>query len=421
MQKLPFCSAEKLREIADTYPTPFHLYDEQGIRDAARRVNKAFAWNPNFKEYFAVKANPNPHILKILKEEGCGVDCASMTELMLAEKVGFQREEIMFSSNQTPAEEYEYARRLGVIINLDDPTHIDFLKAHGGIPEKICLRYNPGGELHIGNTVMGQPWDAKFGMTRTQIFEAIRLLQAEGVKQFGLHALLASNSTDEAYYPTIAKILFKLAAEAHEMIGADFFMINLSGGVGIPYRPHQREADIFAIAQDIQKLYNEMLVPVGLGNICLASELGRYMTAPYGCLVSTAIHEKHTYKEYIGLDACAVNLMRPAIYGAYHHITVVGKEHLPNDHIYDVVGSLCENNDKFAVDRPLPKVDMGDLIVIHDTGAHGYSMGYNYNGRLRSAEILLAPDGNFVQIRRAETPEDYFATLDLTSFPGTDK
>ena len=415
MQKLPFCPAEKLREIASTYPTPFHLYDEQGIRDTARRVREAFSWNPGFREYFAVKANPNPHILSILKGEGCGVDCASLTELMLAQAVGFRGEEIMFSSNMTPGEEYRLARKMGVIVNLDDITHIDFLKENGGIPEKICLRYNPGGELHIGNTTMGHPWDAKYGLTRPQIFRAIRLLQAEGVKQFGLHTLLASNSTDQAYYPTIAKMLFKLAKEAHEMIGAEFFMINLSGGIGIPYRPQETSADIFEISREVQKLFAEMIAPSGM-NVNIASELGRYMTGPHGCLVATAIHEKHIYKEYIGLDACAANLMRPAIYGAYHHITVAGKENLPNDHIYDVVGSLCENNDKFAVDRPLPKIEIGDLVVIHDTGAHGYSMGYNYNGKLRSAEILLHPDGTFDRIRRAEAPKDYFATLDETEF-----
>ena len=415
MQKLPFCPAGKLREIASVYPTPFHLYDEQGIRDTARRVREAFSWNPGFREYFAVKANPNPHILSILKSAGCGVDCASLTELMLAQAVGFRGEEIMFSSNMTPGEEYRLARKMGVIVNLDDITHIDFLKENGGIPEKICLRYNPGGELHIGNTTMGHPWDAKYGLTRPQIFRAIRLLQAEGVKQFGLHTLLASNSTDQAYYPTIAKMLFKLAKEAHEMIGAEFFMINLSGGIGIPYRPQETSADIFEISREVQKLFAEMIAPSGM-NVNIASELGRYMTGPHGCLVATAIHEKHIYKEYIGLDACAANLMRPALYGAYHHITVAGKENLPNDHIYDVVGSLCENNDKFAVDRPLPKIEIGDLVVIHDTGAHGYSMGYNYNGKLRSAEILLHPDGTFDRIRRAEAPKDYFATLDETEF-----
>jgi len=415
MQKLPFCPAEKLREIASVCPTPFHLYDEQGIRLTARRVREAFSWNPGFREYFAVKANPNPHILSILKGEGCGVDCASLTELMLAQAVGFRGEEIMFSSNMTPGEEYRLARKMGVIVNLDDITHIDFLKENGGIPEKICLRYNPGGELHIGNTTMGHPWDAKYGLTRPQIFRAIRLLQAEGVKQFGLHTLLASNSTDQAYYPTIAKMLFKLAKEAHEMIGAEFFMINLSGGIGIPYRPQETSADIFEISREVQKLFAEMIAPSGM-NVNIASELGRYMTGPHGCLVATAIHEKHIYKEYIGLDACAANLMRPAIYGAYHHITIAGKENLPNDHIYDVVGSLCENNDKFAVDRPLPKIEIGDLVVIHDTGAHGYSMGYNYNGKLRSAEILLHPDGTFDRIRRAEAPKDYFATLDETEF-----
>ena len=411
MRKLPFCDAQTLRTIAEAYPTPFHLYDERGIRDTARRVQAAFGWNPGFREYFAVKANPNPYILSILKEEGCGVDCATITELMLAKSVGFSGEEIMFSSNMTPAADFRYARALGAVINLDDLTHIEFLKQNGGIPEKVCLRYNPGGELHIGNTCMGHPWDAKYGMTRPQIFQAIRILQNEGVKQFGLHTLLASNSTDAGYYPTIAKMLFKLAAEAHDMIGAEFFMINLSGGIGIPYRPQQSPANIEEIAREVHWMYEKLIEPTGM-QVRVASELGRYMTGPHGCLVSTAIHEKHIYKEYIGLDACAADLMRPAMYGAYHHITVAGKEDLACDHIYDVVGALCENNDKFAVDRPLPHIDMGDLIVIHDTGAHGYSMGYNYNGKLRPAEILLREDGSFMRIRRRETPLEYFATID---------
>ena len=415
MQKLPFCSAKKFHEIAAVHPTPFHLYDEKGIRETARRVQAAFSWNAGFREHFAVKANPNPYILSVLKSEGCGVDCASITELMLAKAVGFAGDDIMFSSNMTPAEDYVYARKLGAIINLDDITHIEFLKQNGGIPEKICLRYNPGGELHIGNTCMGHPWDAKYGMTRPQIFQAIRMLQNEGVRQFGLHTLLASNSTDAGYYPTIARMLFKLAVEAHETMGADFFMVNLSGGVGIPYRPQQSPADIEEIADDVRRLYERMIAPTGM-NVHIASELGRYMTGPHGCLVATAIHEKHIYKEYIGLDACAVDLMRPAMYGAYHHITIAGKENQPCDHIYDIVGSLCENNDKFAIDRPLPHIDIGDLVVIHDTGAHGYSMGYNYNGKLRSAEVLLHEDGTFEQIRRAETPLDYFATIDRTPY-----
>jgi len=409
-------SLEKLREIAGVYPTPFHLYDEKGLRQTARRLQSAFAWNPGFREYFAVKANPNPYILDIFRQEGCGVDCASKPELMLAEAVGFTGDQIMFSSNMTQGEEYEYARKLNVIINLDDITHVDYLAAHGGIPEKICLRFNPGGKLQLGNLVMGQPGDAKYGMTRAQIFEAVEKLQALGAKKFAFHAFLASNTTNSNYYPTLAKILFDLAVEVHEKLGAEIFMVNLSGGVGIPYEPDQEPADIAWIGEEISRLHKEILVPAGLGNVSLSSELGRYMAGPNGCLVATAIHEKHIYKEYIGLDACAANLMRPAMYGAYHHITVPGKENLPCDHVYDVVGSLCENNDKFAIDRALPKIDMGDIIVIHDTGAHGHSMGYNYNGKLRSAEILLHEDGSFEQIRRPERASDYFATLDDTPF-----
>ena len=411
-KKLPFVTAEQLRELCEQFATPFHLYDERGIRENARLVRKAFAWNPGFKEYFAVKATPNPSIMDILREEGCGMDCSSLTELMLCERQGITGPDIMFSSNDTPAEDFALAAKLGATINLDDITHIDFLeRTIGYIPETISCRFNPSGYFEISNTIMDSPGDAKYGMTRPQIFQAIRMLQSEGVKQFGLHTLLASNSTDAAYYPTIARMLFKLAVEAHETMGADFFMVNLSGGVGIPYRPQQSPADIEEIADDVRRLYERMIAPTGM-NVHIASELGRYMTGPHGCLVATAIHEKHIYKEYIGLDACAANLMRPAMYGAYHHITIAGKEDLPCDHIYDIVGSLCENNDKFAVDRPLPHIDIGDLIVIHDTGAHGYSMGYNYNGKLRSAEILLHEDGSFSQIRRAETPLDYFATID---------
>lgn len=413
MQKKPFVSLEKIREITAQFPTPYHLYNERGLRETARGLLKAFSWNCGYREYYAVKACPNPFILKILKEEGCGVDCASKAELMLAEACGFTGDEIMFSSNETPAEEFEYARRLNANINLDDITHIPFLAAHGGIPERICLRYNPGGELRIGETCMGTPGTSKYGMTKAQIFSAIEQLMQMGVKQFALHAFLASNTVENEYYPVNARVLFELAAEVHEKLGADFYMINLSGGVGIPYRPEEKMPDISSIGSNVQKAFDEVLVPVGLGHVRIATELGRYMTGPNGCLVATAIHEKHIYKEYIGLDACAANLMRPAMYGAYHHITVAGKEDAPCDHIYDVVGSLCENNDKFAIDRALPKIEIGDFIVIHDTGAHGFSMGYNYNGRLRSAEILLKEDGSFQMIRRAETPKDYFATFDF--------
>ena len=407
---------EMLRKIAQAYPTPFHLYDERGIRQTAQDVISAFSWNPGFKEYFAVKANPNPRILEILRQEGCGVDCASMTELMLAEAAGFRGEEIMFSSNMTRAEEYEYARKLGAIINLDDITHVEYLARHGGIPERICLRFNPGGTLRLGNAVMGHPEEAKYGMTREQIFEAVSKLRELGAREFALHALLASNSTDPDYYPALAKLLFELAVQLRRETKAEIFMINLSGGIGIPYEPDVPAADIHRIAMEVRRLYDEILAPEDMAGVSISSELGRYMTGPHGCLVATAIHEKHIYREYIGLDACAADLMRPAMYGSYHHITVPGKEHLPHDHVYDVVGSLCENNDKFAIERPLPEISIGDLVVIHDTGAHGHSMGYNYNGKLRSAEVLLCEDGSFELIRRPESPLDYFATLDGTPY-----
>ena len=413
MQKLPFVSHDKLVEITRTYPTPFHLYDEAGIRKTARELKEAFSWNHGFKEYFAVKACPNPFILNILREEGCGVDCASMTELRLAEALGFSGDEIMFSSNETPGEEFEYARKLNAIINLDDITHIDFLEKHGGLPEKICLRFNPGGDFVIGNAVMGRPGDAKFGVTRAQLTEGVRRLMDKGVKRFGLHSFLASNMTDNDYYPTMARLLFQTAVELHEQLGAAIFMVNLSGGVGIPYRPEQTEVDIALVGEKVRRAFEEIMLPAGLGDVRVVTELGRYVSGPNGWLITRAVHEKNTYKHYIGVDACAANLMRPAMYGAYHHITVLGKEHAPCDHRYDVVGSLCENNDKFAVDRMLPEIDMGDYLAIHDTGAHGFSMGYNYNGRLRSAEVLLREDGSFRQIRRPETPQDYFATLDF--------
>ena len=412
MQKMPFVTLEKLKEITAVYPTPFHLYNEAGIRETARALSKAFSWNDGFREYFAVKACPNPFILKILQEEGCGVDCASMAELKMVEALGFKGEDIMFSSNETPAEEFEYARKLGAIINLDDITHIDFLRKHGGIPERICLRYNPGGELLIGSVYMGQPSGSKFGMTKQQIVHAVQHLQQLGVKEFGLHALLASNAADNNYYPANAMILFELAIELHQKLGAKIFMVNLSGGVGIPYQPEQQMPDIAKIGAAIEESF-DIMTSAHLGGVALSTELGRFMTGPHGCLVATAIHKKHIYKEYIGLDACAVNLMRPAMYDAYHHITVAGRENDLCDHMYDIVGSLCENNDKFAVDRALPEIHDGDLIVIHDTGAHGYSMGYNYNGKLKSAEILLHPDGTFDMIRRAETVKDYFATFDF--------
>ena len=404
---------ELIRRIDAVIPTPFHIYSEHGLRERARAMLRAFGWNRGFKEYFAVKATPNPVLLTILRQEGCGVDCSSLTELMLAEKVGFRGDEIMFSSNETPAEEYEYARRLNAIINLDDITHIDFLEAHGGLPDKVCCRFNPGGDFVIGNAVMGRPGDAKYGFTRAQLTEGIARMMKKGVKKFGLHSFLASNMTDPGYYPTMARLLFETAVELHEELGAEFFMLNLSGGVGIPYRPEEQPVNIEEVGRRVREAYEDIIVPSGMKDIRVVTELGRFMAGPNGWLVTKAVHEKNTYKHYIGVDACAANLMRPAMYGAYHHITVLGKEDWPCDHTYDVVGSLCENNDKFAIDRKLPRIDRGDYLVIHDTGAHGFSMGYNYNGRLRSAEVLWKEDGSFRMIRRAETPDDYFATLDF--------
>lgn len=415
--KTPFIKKDALEAICAQYPTPFHLYDEKGIRENARALNRAFSWNPGFKEYFAVKATPNPAILKILREEGCGVDCSSLTELMMSERCGFQGSEIMFSSNDTPAEEFVLADRLGATINLDDFTHIDFLeKTLGHISETISCRFNPGGVFTLGESsegfqVMDNPGDAKYGFMPEQLIEGFKKLKAMGAKHFGIHAFLASNTLSNDYFPTLAGILFRFAVELKEKTGCDIRFINLSGGVGIPYRPEQPANDIAVIGEGVRKQYEEILVPAGMGDVAIYTELGRFMLGPYGHLVTRVLHEKHTWKEYIGVDACAANLMRPAIYGAYHHITVMGKEDAPCDHKYDVTGSLCENCDKFAVDRMLPEIDIGDLLVIHDTGAHGFSMGYNYNGRLRSAEILLKEDGSTELIRRAETPDDYFSTL----------
>lgn len=415
-KKVPFINKEALENIVEQFPTPFHLYDEAGIRRTARLLNQAFAWNEGFKEYFAVKATPNPYILQILREEGCGADCASYTELLMSDAVGFKEHEIMFSSNATPAEDFMLARKQGVIINLDDFTHIDFLEKVAGLPETICCRYNPGGHFAIENNIMDNPGEAKYGMTHDQIIEAYRILKAKGVKHFGMHAFLASNTVTNEYYPELARILFKMAVEIKEKTGVELEFINLSGGVGVAYRPEQQDNDILAIGEGVRKVYEEVLVPAGMGKVKIFSELGRFMLAPNGALVTKAIHQKHTYKEYIGCDACAANLMRPAIYGSYHHITVMGKEAAPCDHKYDVTGGLCENSDKFAIDRMLPEIEMGDLLYIHDTGAHGFAMGYNYNGKLRSAEILLQEDGSAKMIRRAETPKDYFATFDNGDF-----
>ncbi|MEG1159990.1 MAG: diaminopimelate decarboxylase, partial [Acidaminococcaceae bacterium] len=392
--KKPFIKQEQLAAIADQYATPFYLYDEKGIRENAKQVMQAFAWNKGFKEYFAVKATPTPKLLQILQEEGCGVDCSSYTELLLADACGFKDQEIMFSSNVTPAEDFRLARELKATINLDDITHIDFLEKVADIPTTVSCRFNPGGHFAIENNIMDNPGDAKYGMTREQMTEAYKRLMAKGVRHFGMHAFLASNTVTNDYYPTLAKILFQVAVELKSETGAQIDFINLSGGVGIAYQPGQAANDIQVIGEGVRQAFEEILVPAGMGEVAIFAEMGRFMLGPYGALVARAIHEKHTYKEYIGLDACAANLMRPAMYGSYHHITVMGKENAPCTCKYDVTGGLCENNDKFAIDRMLPKIDLGDLLFIHDTGAHGFAMGYNYNGKLRSAELLLHTDGS---------------------------
>lgn len=416
MEKKPFVTLEQVKEIAKTYPTPFHIYDEKRIRQKARDVKKAFAWNKGFREYFAVKATPNPYLLKILQEEGCGVDCSSLTELMLSRACGFQGSDIMFSSNVTPEEDMKLAYDLQAYINLDDFTHIAWMDKLTGIPETIFCRYNPGGHFMLDNQIMDHPGEAKYGMTKEQMIEGFRILKEKGAKRFGIHAFLASNTVTNDYYPELARTLFSLAVELREKTGADIKYINLSGGIGVAYRPEQEENDIFAIGEGVRRAFEEVLVPAGMGDVSIFTELGRFMLAPHGLLIAKVLHEKHTYKEYIGLDACAANLMRPAMYGAYHHITVLGKESEPCDYKYDVTGGLCENNDKFAIDRMLPKINIGDYLAIHDAGAHGFSMGYNYNGKLRSAELLLKEDGTVQMIRRAETPEDYFATFDFSPF-----
>lgn len=417
MKKTSFLTLEKAQEIIRQIPTPFHIYDEKGIRQRARALYKAFSWNPGFKEFFAVKATPNPFLLQILHEEGCGCDCASYTELLLAEAVGITGKEVMFSSNVTPEKDLQKAYQMGANINLDDATYVDFLQnVCGGVPETVCLRYNPGGSFSLGNTIMDMPRDAKYGMTEDQMAGAMIRLMQLGAKHFGIHAFLASNTTTNEYYPELAGKLFRLAVRLRNATGAHISFINLSGGVGVDYRPEQPSCDISAIGEGVRQRYEEILTPQGMDDIAIYTELGRFMLAPFGHLVSTVLHQKHIYREYIGLDACAANLMRPAMYGAYHHITVLGKENAAPDHVYDVTGGLCENNDKFAIERSLPEIDIGDIVVIHDTGAHGHSMGYNYNGKLRSAEVLLREDGSFCLIRRAETPKDYFATLDCFPF-----
>jgi len=411
-KNLPFKKVE-LEEIIQHYPTPFHIYDEQAIRNNVRKLLKAFSWAPGFKEYFAVKATPNPHILKILKEEGIGADCSSLPELILAKQAGIVGEEIVFSSNDTPAEEYQAAKDIGAIINLDDISHIEYLEKHVGLPEIISFRYNPGPLLEGGNDIIGYPEEAKYGLTRDQILEAYKITQSKGVKRFALHTMVISNELNTESFVATAAMMFDLVSEVYQKLGIRIEMIDLGGGIGIPYRPEQQAVDLDIVSQGVRKVYEEKIVANGLHPLKITMECGRMITGPYGYLVSTVLHKKEIYKNYVGLDACMTNLMRPALYGSYHHITVVGKEACPLDHVYDVTGSLCENNDKFAIDRNLPRIDIGDIVVLHDAGAHGHAMGFNYNGKLRSAELLLTPKGSVQMIRRAETIADYFATLDF--------
>ena len=416
MKKVPFITKEIAMAIDEKIPTPFHIYDEEKMVENIENIKKAFSWNKGFKEYFAIKATPNPFLMKIMREHGVGADCSSLTELMLSRAVGFSGDEIMFSSNETPDEDYKLAKEMGAIINLDDFTHVDYFDNLCGLNETMCLRFNPGGDFYVSNGIMDSPKDAKYGMSYEQMEEAVKIMMERGVKHFGIHAFLVSNTVTNDYYPMLSKELFKIATNLKAATGCDIKFINLSGGVGIPYLPDAKPNDIFAIGEGVRKVFEEILVPAGMGDVAIFTEMGRYVTGPYGALVTKAIHEKNIYKNYIGVDACAVNLMRPAMYGAYHHITVLGKEDEPLTNTYDVVGGLCENNDKFAIDRKLPKIERGDYIYIHDTGAHGFSMGYNYNGKLKSAEVLLHPDKSFELIRRAETPKDYFATFDFSDF-----
>jgi diaminopimelate decarboxylase len=412
-KKLPF-DLKKVQEIVKTYPTPFYLYDEKGIRENARQLRDAFAWSEGFKEYFAVKATPNPYILKITKEEGFGADCSSLPELELAKRVGIVGEEIMFTSNDTPSTEYAVAKELGAIINLDDISHVQFVEEEvGGLPQLICFRFNPGPE-RTGNVIIGNPVEAKYGLTRDQLFEAYASSKKKGVKRFGLHTMVASNELNPDFFVETARALFDLAIQLSQKLDIRLEFVNVGGGLGIPYRPEQKAIDLKALGQAVKACYDEMIRPAGLHPLRVCMENGRCITGPYGFLVTQAIHEKHTYKDYVGVDACMANLMRPGMYGAYHHITVLGKEDAARDKKVDVVGSLCENNDKFAIDRMLPRVDRGDILVIHDSGAHGHSMGFQYNGKLRCAELLMKEDGSIQQIRRAETLDDYFSTLDFS-------
>ncbi|MBR2530567.1 MAG: diaminopimelate decarboxylase [Lachnospiraceae bacterium] len=416
MGKTPFIDKDLAAAIDEKIPTPFHVYDEAGIIQNVKNIKEAFSWNKGFKEYFAVKALPNPFILELLRKNGIGADCSSLTELMLARAAGFSGDEIMFSSNETPASDYILAKELGAIVNLDDFTHVDYYDRLCNLDETMSVRFNPGGTFTVSNGIMDNPQDAKYGMTEEQLIDAIKIMMERGVKHFGIHSFLVSNTVTNDYYPMLAKKLFTLAVTVREKTGADIRFINLSGGVGIAYTPDQEPNDIFVIGDGVRKVYEEVFTPAGMTDVAIYTEMGRYVTGPYGALVTKVIHKKHIYKEYIGVDACAVNLMRPAMYGSYHHITVLGKEDAPTDGIYDVVGGLCENNDKFAIDRPLPAMEIGDYVYIHDTGAHGFAMGYNYNGKLRSAEVLVHPDKSFEMIRRAEMPKDYFATFDFSDY-----
>ncbi len=414
-KKIPL-GKDELEKIAATYPTPFHLYDERAIRANARAFYDAFAWAPGFKNYYAVKACPNPTILAMLKQEGCGADCSSLPELLLAEKTGFRGEEIMFTSNDTPPEEFREAARLGAVINLDDIVHIETLEASAGIPELVSFRYNPG-DARTGNVLIGLPREAKYGVTGDQVVAAYRTMQSKGAKRFALHTMVASNELEESYFVETARMLFELAVKLYRESGIKIETVNMGGGVGIPYRPEDKAVDMGKVSREMEELYRQIIVPAGLDPLNLVFECGRLITGPYGYLVGRVRHVAKKYKNYVGLDACMANLMRPGLYGAYHHITVPGKEHLACDHLYDVTGSLCENNDKFAIDRPLPSLERGDLVVIHDSGAHGYAMGFNYNGKLRSAELLLREDGSLQLIRRAETVDDYFATMRFAGAP----
>lgn len=406
---------EQLEAVIAKYPTPFHIYDEKAIRANIRALQQAFAWAPRFREQFAVKALPNPRILQILHEEGAGTDNSSLAELVLSEAAGFKGEEILLTSNDTPADEFQKAIELGAIINLDDLSHLDYLEQNAGLPQVLCFRYNPG-DLMEGNDIIGKPTEAKYGLTREQLFEGYRRALEKGVKRFGLHTMVASNERHTEAFVFTAKLMFELAIELKRRFGIHVEFVNIGGGIGIPYRPEEEPVDLKAVGEGIHALYDEMMVPEGLGDVAMMTESGRAITGPAGWLVSTAIHEKKTYKDYIGLDSCMANLMRPAMYGAYHHITIAGKENEPCDHVYDVTGSLCENNDKFAIDRKLPKIDIGDRVIIHDTGAHGSAMSFNYNGKLWCAELLLHEDGSVELIRRAQTLDDYFATL---KYPGS--